>query len=76
MTATRDQLVGTWRLVSWETRYEDGSVIHPMGDDAVGFLVYAADGYIGRHTVAKQSSGVYDGRNDDRRCSGKSPWLG
>ena len=66
MTATRDQLVGTWRLVSWETRY----------DDAVGFLVYAADGYIGRHTVAKQSSGVYDGRNDDRRCSGKSPWLG
>ena len=46
MTATRDQLVGTWRLVSCETRYQDGSVIHPMGDDAVGFLVYAADGYM------------------------------
>ena len=46
MTATRDQLVGTWRLVSWETRYQDGSVIHPMGDAADGFLVYAADGYM------------------------------
>ena len=41
-----DRLIGTWRLESWETRYEDGRVTYPMGEDAVGFLVYAADGYM------------------------------
>ena len=46
MTVARDQLIGTWRLVSWETRYDDGNFIYPMGEDAMGFLVYAADGYM------------------------------
>ena len=41
-----EQLVGTWRLENWETRYDTGRVIHPMGEDAQGLLVYAPDGYM------------------------------
>ena len=37
-------LVGSWRLVSWENRAADGQVEYPMGPDALGYLMYAADG--------------------------------
>lgn len=36
-------LVGTWRLVSFEIRDEDGRVTHPLGRDAVGFITYTPD---------------------------------
>jgi hypothetical protein len=41
---TRDALVGAWRLVSWENRAADGQVTHPMGTNAIGYLLYSADG--------------------------------
>jgi hypothetical protein len=37
-------LVGGWRLVSWENRAADGQVTYPMGTDALGALLYTADG--------------------------------
>lgn len=43
---TGHSLVGTWRLVSYELRDEDGGVTHPLGRDAVGFLTYTADGFM------------------------------
>jgi len=46
VNASAATLVGTWLLESWETRYEDGRLIYPMGEDALGFLVYSADGYM------------------------------
>lgn len=39
-------LVGTWRLVSFEVRDEDGGVTHPFGRSAAGFLTYTANGYM------------------------------
>lgn len=36
-------LVGTWRLRAWTSEGDDG-VIHPMGEDPEGILVYTADG--------------------------------
>jgi hypothetical protein len=40
-------LVGTWRLVSWENRsVGDGEVSHPLGKDAVGYIMYGRDGYM------------------------------
>jgi hypothetical protein len=39
-----DALVGAWRLVSWENRAADGQVTYPMGPDALGSLLYTADG--------------------------------
>ena len=41
----RDGLVGAWRLVSWENRAADGQVTYPMGSDALGCLLYTADGH-------------------------------
>jgi len=37
-------LVGTWRLRSWESREEDGSMLRPFGEEPVGYVVYTADG--------------------------------
>ena len=39
-------LVGTWRLLSWETRSADGEISYPLGRDAVGIIVYTDDGYM------------------------------
>jgi Lipocalin-like domain len=39
-----DALVGAWRLVSWVNRAADGQVTYPMGSDAMGYLLYGADG--------------------------------
>jgi hypothetical protein len=40
----RGALVGGWRLVSWENRAADGQITYPMGIDALGALLYTADG--------------------------------
>jgi hypothetical protein len=40
----RGALVGAWRLLSWENRAADGQIIYPMGADALGYLLYTADG--------------------------------
>jgi hypothetical protein len=37
-------LVGAWRLLPWENRAADGQVTYPMGTDALGSLLYTADG--------------------------------
>src|SRR6476660_6158602 len=39
-------LLGAWRLVSCQTRAEDGRIDHPLGRDAVGLLIYTDDGHM------------------------------
>lgn len=39
-------IVGTWRLISWEMLDGDGHVSHPMGRHPVGRLIYTPDGYV------------------------------
>lgn len=41
--ALREALVGTWRLRSWESLAEDGSVDLPFGEAPVGIVVYTPD---------------------------------
>ena len=41
-----DLFIGTWRLVSFELRREDGRVVYPFGKDAVGYIMYNKDGYM------------------------------
>jgi Lipocalin-like domain len=43
---TPNPLIGTWRLVSWENRSVDGQVSYPLGEDAVGYIMYNQDGYM------------------------------
>jgi len=37
-------LTGTWTLVAWRRVADDGTVSHPVGEDAHGLLIYTADG--------------------------------
>ena len=39
-------LVRTWRLVSLEARHSAGLSSYPLGPDAGGYRIYAADGYV------------------------------
>ena len=44
---TSNPLISTWKLISWETRSVDGQQIsHPLGKDAVGYIMYNEDGYM------------------------------
>ena len=44
---TSNPLVGTWSLISWETRSVDGQKIsYPFGREAAGYIMYNADGYM------------------------------
>jgi hypothetical protein len=43
---TPNPLVGTWRLVSWENRSVDGQISYPLGEDAVGYIMYNEHGYM------------------------------
>jgi hypothetical protein len=38
--------VGTWKLVSWEITQPDGTIRYLYSKDAVGYLIYTADGYM------------------------------
>ena len=44
---TTNPLIGTWRLISWETRSVDSQKIsYPLGKDAVGYIMYNEGGYM------------------------------
>jgi Lipocalin-like domain len=43
----RDQLIGAWKLVSYEERPVDGSpAFHPLGENPRGIIMYTPDGYM------------------------------
>jgi hypothetical protein len=48
-----DPLVGTWRLLSWRNEASDGTTTFPMGEDAVGFIVYSNDGHVAAHLARR-----------------------
>ena len=47
-----DQFIGTWKLLSFEFRRSDGGVIYPFGKDAVGRLMYDAQGNMSVHIMS------------------------
>jgi hypothetical protein len=40
----KNYLVGGWRLLSWRIEYSDGRISYPFGEEAIGQLLYSADG--------------------------------
>lgn len=47
MQSLAASLVGAWRLERWELIYQDGRPPEcPLGEDAVGLLMYTADGHV------------------------------
>src|SRR5687767_10319147 len=39
-------VVGTWKLVSYETQTADGARTFPLGQDVSGIAIYSADGHV------------------------------
>jgi lipocalin-like protein len=39
-------LIGVWRLITVEDHQADGSVLHPYGERALGYLIYHPEGYM------------------------------
>jgi hypothetical protein len=43
----REQLIGAWKLVSYEERPVDGSPsFYPMSEQPMGIIMYTPDGYM------------------------------
>lgn len=50
-------IVGSWQLVEWRIEYSDGRPVSwPFGADAVGVLVYAADGWMSATMSCRERS--------------------
>jgi hypothetical protein len=47
----RKKLLGSWRLVTWESVHDDGSTSYPLGADAVGQLMYDDAGRLSAQLV-------------------------
>ena len=47
-----EQVIGTWKLVSYETQDADGNIVYPLGKDAKGFIMYNPDGYMSAQIMA------------------------
>ena len=50
---TYDDLVGTWLLVSFELRKDNGEIIHPFGKDVAGRITYSAEGFFSAQVMKK-----------------------
>jgi hypothetical protein len=72
----RVRLLGTWRLVSWQSIAEDGTVSYPLGEDAVGQLMYDDNDRVSAQLVR---SGQHKFDSDDWREAGAderaAAWL-
>ncbi|NEO84954.1 MAG: lipocalin-like domain-containing protein [Spirulina sp. SIO3F2] len=51
MTTNSEKFIGTWHLLTWYNQDLDGNRYYPFGEDAVGYIMYAADGYMGVHIM-------------------------
>ncbi len=36
---------GAWKLISFETRTEEGDISYPWGRDSVGLYIFGGDGF-------------------------------
>ncbi|MEA5579894.1 lipocalin-like domain-containing protein [Nodularia harveyana UHCC-0300] len=41
-----NNFVGTWKLVSWETKSPDGEILRPFGENPIGYITYTQAGYM------------------------------
>ncbi len=76
MTIT-NPLIGTWKLVSFELRAEDGSTVHPWGEEVAGQVTYSAEGYMSGSFMqmgrpAFESSDVMGGSAEEFAAAMKS----
>lgn len=45
------RILGTWNLIKWSNRLDDGTEIYPFGEDLKGYIHYAEDGHLFVHIM-------------------------
>ncbi len=58
----KNPFVGTWKLISFETRRSDGTVMYPFGKDLEGLIMYDAKGYWSCQIMGKNRSAFASGQ--------------
>jgi hypothetical protein len=53
-------LVGTWRLKTWQNVGSDGSVVDPLGEQPLGYIFYNHDGYVSVEMMAQHRAPYRD----------------
>jgi len=53
-------LVGTWRLKTWQNVGSDGSVLDPLGEQPLGYIFYNHDGYVSVEMMAQHRASYRD----------------
>ncbi len=71
---TADDLIGTWKLVSFKFQRSDGETTYPFGQDVAGFITYDAAGnlavQVSRLDRPPFASGdMQDGTDDEIRAA-------
>lgn len=44
--STRNNLLGTWKLISMKSESTSGEVIYPFGQDPVGYITFTDDNFV------------------------------
>src|SRR4051794_15855442 len=68
----RHKLLGAWSLVSWESFSNDGTQSYPLGEDAVGQLMYDDTGRVSTRWFDRASSAskaTIGAKRDLTRCA-------
>jgi hypothetical protein len=41
-----DQLLGAWELLSYRLEFDTGRIVHPLGEEPIGLIVYTPQGRV------------------------------
>jgi hypothetical protein len=63
-----NDLIGAWTLVSWFEIKKDGGIEYPLGEGAIGQLIYSADGHVSAQLASKDTQPFR--QEDWRKASG------
>jgi hypothetical protein len=53
-------LIGAWRLVSWSETKPDGGTDYPLGEHAIGQLLYSADGHVAAQLARQEAAPLHE----------------
>lgn len=79
MTITAQELLGTWRLVSWTQRRGEEEIL-PMGEDPLGWITYTNYGWMSVNIMRRDRphmrSGDFVTASDDEKAAAFASYLG
>jgi hypothetical protein len=67
----KERLIGAWTLVEWSERQPGGSRAFPLGEDAIGQIVYTADGHVAAQLARRDRRDRRSFPSKDWREAGK-----